>query len=68
MGLRLFGEAIKPLVELMSTWQKGQAEAARAIQGSGAEVAQMAAQQTLSVSLGAMNIKARVHFAEEEKK
>ena len=51
MGLRLFGEAIKPLVELMSTWQKGQVEAARAIQGSGAEVAQAAAQQTLSAAL-----------------
>jgi len=48
MGLRLFGESIKPLVELMSTWQKGQAEAARAMQGSGAEVAQMAAQQVLA--------------------
>jgi len=51
MGLRLFGEAIKPLVELMSTWQKGQVEAARAIQGSGAEVAQAAAQQTLNAAL-----------------
>ena len=32
----------------MSTWQKEQVEAVRAIQGSGAEVAQMAARQTLS--------------------
>src|SRR3989304_5098084 len=47
MGLRLFGESIKPLVELMSTWQKGQAEAARAMQGSGIETAQIAAQQVL---------------------
>jgi len=51
MGLRLFGEAIKPLVDLMSTWQKGQVEAVRAMQGSGAEVAQMAAQQTLSAAM-----------------
>jgi len=51
MGLRLFGEAIKPLVDLMSTWQKGQVEAVRAMQGSGTEVAQMAAQQTLSAAM-----------------
>src|SRR4030043_354512 len=48
MGLRLFGESIKPLVELMSTWQKGQAEAARAMQGSGNETAQTAAKQVLA--------------------
>jgi len=51
MGLRMFSETIKPLTDLLSTWQKGQAEAARAIQGSGAEVAQMAAQQTLSQAM-----------------
>ena len=51
MGLRLFGESIKPLVELMSTWQKGQAEAARAMQGSGAETAQIAAQQVLAQAM-----------------
>jgi hypothetical protein len=51
MGLRLFGEGIKPLTDLMTAWQKGQAEAARAVQGSGAEVAQMAAQQTLSQAM-----------------
>ncbi len=51
MGLRLFGEAIKPLTDLMGTWQKGQAEAARAVQGSGAEVAQMAAQQALAQAM-----------------
>lgn len=42
LGLRLFGEAVKPLTELMSVWQKGQAEAARAAQGSGIEMAQAA--------------------------
>ncbi len=51
MGLRLFGESIKPLVELMSTWQKGQAEAARAMQGSGIETAQLAAQQVISQAM-----------------
>lgn len=48
MGLRMFSESVKPLTDLLSTWQKGQAEAARAMQGSGAEVAQMAAQQVLA--------------------
>jgi len=48
MGLRMFSETVKPLTDLLSTWQKGQAEAARAVQGSGAEVAQMAAQQVLA--------------------
>jgi len=51
LGMRLFGEAVKPLVELMGTWQKGQVEAVRAMQGSGAEVAQMAAQQTVSAAM-----------------
>ncbi len=51
MGLRLFGEAIKPLTELMSTWQKGQVEATRAMQGSGIETAQMAANQVLSQAM-----------------
>ena len=48
MGLRMFSETVKPLTDLLSTWQRGQAEAARAVQGSGAEVAQMAAQQALN--------------------
>src|SRR4030042_2476079 len=51
MGLRLFGEGIKPLTELMTAWQKGQAEAARAIQGSGIETAQIAAQQVLAQAM-----------------
>ena len=42
MGLRLFAEAIKPLVDLLSTWQKGQAEAARANQTGVVEAAQAA--------------------------
>lgn len=48
MGLRMFTETIKPLTDLLSTWQKGQAEAARAMQGSGTETAQLAAQQVIS--------------------
>jgi hypothetical protein len=48
MGLRMFSETIKPLTDLLSTWQKGQAEAARAMQGSGYETAQLAAQQVIS--------------------
>lgn len=51
MGLRLFGEAVKPLTDLLNAWQRSQVEAARAIQGSGAEVAQIAAQQTLNSAL-----------------
>jgi hypothetical protein len=51
MGLRLFGEAVKPLTDLLNAWQRSQVEAARAIQGSGAEVAQLAAQQTLSSAM-----------------
>jgi len=51
LGLRLFGEAVKPLVELMGTWQKGMVDTSRAVQGSGAEVAYMASQQALSGAL-----------------
>jgi len=51
MGLRLFGEAIKPLTDLMATWQKGQAEVARTMQGSGYETAQLAAQQVVSQAM-----------------
>jgi hypothetical protein len=51
MGLRMFSETIKPLTDLLSTWQKGQAEAARAIQGSGIETAQLAAQQTINQAM-----------------
>lgn len=51
MGLRMFSETIKPLTDLLSTWQKGQAEAARAIQGSGYETAQLAANQAISQAM-----------------
>jgi hypothetical protein len=51
MGLRMFSETIKPLTDLLSTWQKGQAEAARAMQGSGYETAQLAAQQVLAQAM-----------------
>jgi hypothetical protein len=51
MGLRMFSETIRPLVDLLSTWQKGQAEAARAMQGSGYETAQLAAQQVVSQAM-----------------
>src|SRR4030043_1608438 len=51
MGLRMFSETVKPLTELLATFQKGQAEAARAMQGSSYEVAQMAAQQALSQAM-----------------
>ncbi len=42
MGLRLFAEGVKPIIDLMSTWQKGQAEAAQAAQQSGIEMANAA--------------------------
>ncbi len=48
MGLRMFSETIKPLTELLSTWQKGQAEAAREMKGSGYETAQLAVNQVIS--------------------
>ena len=51
MGLRMFTETIKPLTDLLSTWQKGQAEAARVMQGSGIETAQFAAQQVISQAM-----------------
>jgi len=51
MGLRMFSESVKPLTDLLATWQKGQAEAARAMQGSGIETAQLAAQQVLSQAM-----------------
>src|SRR3989304_1405377 len=51
MGLRMFSETVRPLTELLSTWQKGQAEAARAVQGSGYETAQLAAQQVISQAM-----------------
>ena len=51
MGLRMFSETVKPLTDLLSTWQKGQAEAARAVQGSGYETAQLAAQQVISQAM-----------------
>ncbi len=51
MGLRMISETIKPLTDLLSTWQKGQAEAARAMQGSNVETAQMAAQNVISQAM-----------------
>jgi hypothetical protein len=51
MGLRMFSETVKPLTDLLATFQKGQAEAARAMQGSGYETAQMAAQQVLAQAM-----------------
>jgi len=42
MGLRLFTEAVKPLTDLMTTWQKAQSETARAQQGGIIEAAQAA--------------------------
>ena len=45
MGLRLFTEGVKPIIDLMTTWQEGQTQAARAAQGSGMEVAHAAAEE-----------------------
>jgi hypothetical protein len=47
----MFSETVKPLTDLLSTWQKGQAEAARAMQGSGYETAYLAAQQVISQAM-----------------
>jgi hypothetical protein len=51
MGLRMFSETVRPLTELLATFQKGQAEAARTMQGSSYDMAQMAAQQVLSQAM-----------------
>lgn len=48
MGLRLFSEGVKPIIDLLATWQRGQAEAARAAQGSGIEIAQAAGETAAS--------------------
>ena len=45
MGLRLFCEAVTPMVQLLSTWQQGQTTAALSAQQSGSEVARAAAEQ-----------------------
>ena len=42
MGLRLFSEGVKPIIDLLATWQEGQAQAARAAQGSGIDMAREA--------------------------
>ena len=48
MGLRLFAEGVKPIIDLLATWQEGQAQAARAVQGSGMDIARTAAQEVVS--------------------
>jgi hypothetical protein len=48
MGLRLFAEGVKPIIDLLATWQEGQAQAARAVQGSGMDIARTAAQEAVS--------------------
>ena len=48
MGLRLFAEGVKPMIELLATWQEGQAQAARAAQGSGLEMAREAGETAAS--------------------
>lgn len=42
MGLRLFAEGVRPIIDLLSIWQRGQAEAARASQGDVIQVAKTA--------------------------
>jgi hypothetical protein len=42
MGLRLFAEGVRPIIDLLATWQRGQAEAARAAQGDVVAAAQTA--------------------------
>lgn len=51
MGLRIFGETAPSIVELITVWQRGQIETARALQGGGAETAKVAAQEVLSQSM-----------------
>lgn len=58
MGLRLFSEGVKPIIDLLSTWQRGQAEAARSAQGDVIEAAKAAGQA------GAMGVAA--YFEEKQ--
>ena len=51
MGLRLFAEGVKPIIDLLTTWQKGQAEAAREAERTGIEMAQ-AAGETAATGVG----------------
>jgi len=48
MGLRLFVEGVKPIIDLLATWQEGQAQAARLAQGSGIEMAKEAGEAAAS--------------------
>jgi hypothetical protein len=48
MGLRLFAEGVKPIIDLLATWQEGQAQASRAAQGSGIEMAREAGEVAAS--------------------
>jgi len=43
MGLRLFAEGVKPFIDLLTVWQRGQAEAAAATQDSYRKIAEEAA-------------------------
>jgi hypothetical protein len=51
LGMRLFCEAIKPFTDLLTCWQKGQAEAMRVADQSGLEMAREAADQA-AISVG----------------
>jgi len=42
MGLRLFAEGVKPIIDLLTAWQEGQARAAREAERTGIEMAQAA--------------------------
>ena len=45
LGIRLFAEAMKPFGDLLKLWQAGQADAARAAQGTGEQIAEKAAHE-----------------------
>jgi len=47
MGLRLFAEGVKPIIDLLATWQEGQAQAAQAAQGSGIKMAREAGEASI---------------------
>src|SRR3989304_4903109 len=51
MGLRLFGEAVKPITDLYSVWQQAQVDVAKSMQGSSAETAHAAVQQALAQAM-----------------
>lgn len=55
MGLRLFTEGVKPIIDLLTTWQEGQAQAARETERSGIQMAQAAGEAAATGVVNTLN-------------